>query len=61
MEQEKILSKLEECLWCEHSREFHLTDKHGYNYCETCRCHTFVEDLHHLRKNLVSKLMKIYI
>jgi len=30
------------CVRCYHTREFHLTDKDGYDYCKKCKCHTFV-------------------
>ena len=47
------------CLLCEHDKEHHITDNHGFNYCEKCECHYFVDN-ENLHKSLASKIRNIY-
>ena len=41
---QEIQNKSDECVcvWCWHTKEFHFTDKDGYEFCKKCKCHTFV-------------------
>ena len=39
---QEIKSKSNTCVWCWHTKEFHFTDKDGYEFCKKCKCHTFV-------------------
>ena len=36
-----MASKSDECAQCHHRREFHDSDKHGYNYCLKYTCNGF--------------------
>lgn len=38
----QILNKSIICVRCYHTREFHVTDKDGNDYCKKCKCQTFV-------------------
>jgi hypothetical protein len=37
----QVLNKSLICVRCYHTREFHITDKDGYDYCKKCSCNTF--------------------
>ncbi len=34
-------TKSDKCAQCRHSRESHISDKHGQSYCLKCTCNGF--------------------
>jgi hypothetical protein len=42
LEKEEV-AESNKCRECNHEREFHFTDKQGYNGCKKCHCLGFLE------------------
>ena len=42
LEREEV-AESNKCRECNHEREFHFTDKQGYNGCKKCHCLGFLE------------------